>query len=280
MIQTQLLRLDPPYQIISAGGRVGIQVATLIVTEDKMTEDGSYAIDTHSHPVVNYGLKQGLDEALKYTSNPDDYSIVTSRFQPEGAVWNKVEVGDVRILGLAGREEKIGLRKFVSLVPVERIDGAPTWNYRSLTSMRFFGYELQKVGLSLHYNDETELLSRDKRGNLVFHLEYVEQTDIPIVCVVLKDGEQFFQYDWDLPIHFYVKLFDNFGPTDEKGNFIGTLTCKDIIRDAMRMLSPFFDKNKVTFSYRKRPMSHRKLPKHPNEDVVARLAEELNEAIK
>jgi len=273
MIQTQLLRLDPPYQIISAGGRVGIQVATLIVTEDKTTEDGDYAVDTHSHPVVNYGLKQGLDEALKYTSNPDDYSIVTSRFQPEGAVWNKVEVGDVYILGLAGREEKIGLRKFVSLVPVERIDGAPTWNYRSLTSMRFFGYELQKVGLSLHYNDETELLSRDKRGNLVFYLEYVEETDIPVIRVVLKDGEQSPHYEWDLPIHFYVQLFDNFGPTDDKGNFIGTNRCKTTIRLAMEMLSPFFDKEKITFSYRK-------CSNHPNEDVVARLAEELNEAIK
>lgn len=279
MIQTQLLRLDPPYQIISAGGRVGIQVATLIVTEDK-TRGGRYAIDTHSHPVVNYGLKQGLDEALKYSSNPDDYSIVTSRFQPEGAVWNKVEVGDVYILGLAGRNDKVGLRKFVSLVPVERIDGAPTWNYRSLTSMRFFGSELQKVGLSLLYNDETELLSRDKKGNLVFYLEYVEETDIPVICVVLKDGEQFPHYDWDLPIHFYVQLFDNFGPTDDKGNFIGTRDCKTIIRGAMDMLSPFFGMNKVTFSYRKRPMSYRKLPKHPNEDVVARLAEELNEAIK
>lgn len=280
MIQTQLLRLDPPYQIISAGGRVGIQVATLIVTEEKMTQDGSYGIETHSHPVVNYGLKQGLDEALKYSSNPDDYSIVTSRFQPEGAVWNKVEVGDVYILGLAGRNDKVGLRKFVSLVPVERIDGAPTWNYRSLTSMRFFGSELQKVGLSLLYNDETELLSRDKKGNLVFYLEYVEETDIPVICVVLKDGEQFPHYDWDLPIHFYVQLFDNFGPTDDKGNFIGTRDCKTIIRGAMDMLSPFFGMNKVTFSYRKRPMSYRKLPKHPNEDVVARLAEELNEAIK
>ena len=29
MIQTQLLRLDPPYQIISAGGQVGIQLATV-----------------------------------------------------------------------------------------------------------------------------------------------------------------------------------------------------------------------------------------------------------
>lgn len=280
MIQTQLLRLDPPYQIISAGGKVGIQVATLIVTEEKMTQDGSYGIETHSHPVVNYGLKQGLDEALKYTSDPDEHSIITSRFQPEGAVWNRVEVGDVRILGLAGRNDKIGLRKFVSLVPTERIDGAPTWNFRSLTSMRFFGYSLQKVGLGLLYNDDYELTSRDKKGNLIFYLEFVEITDIPVVCVILKDGEPEPTHDYDFPIHFYVQLFDEFGPTDDKGKFVGITNCKAIIRSAMDMLSPFFDKNKVTFSYRKRPMSYRKLPKHPNEDVVARLAEELNEAIK
>ena len=82
MIQTQLLRLDPPYQIISAGGRVGIQVATLIVTEDKTTEDGGYAVDTHSHPVVNYGLKQGLDEALKYSSLPPVYLITCGGDMP------------------------------------------------------------------------------------------------------------------------------------------------------------------------------------------------------
>ena len=41
MIQTHLLKAEPPYQIISAAGQVGIQVATLIVTEDKSTEEGS-----------------------------------------------------------------------------------------------------------------------------------------------------------------------------------------------------------------------------------------------
>ena len=57
MIQTQLLKCDKPYQIISAAGKVGIQVATLIVTEDKVDVDGNYLIDTHSHPVVNYADK-------------------------------------------------------------------------------------------------------------------------------------------------------------------------------------------------------------------------------
>ena len=42
MIQTQLLKADKPYQIICAAGMVGVQVATLIVTEDKMAADGSY----------------------------------------------------------------------------------------------------------------------------------------------------------------------------------------------------------------------------------------------
>ena len=274
MIQTQLLRLEPPYQIISAGGRVGIQVATLIVTEDK-SENGNYAIETHSHPVVNYGLKQGLDEALKYNSyaDPDEWGKVTSRFQPEGAVWNRVEVGDVYILGLAGREDKIGLRKFISLVPTERIDGAPTWNFRSITSMRSFGYELQKVGLSLYYNDDSELRTRDRKGNHVFYLEYIDFTDIPIVRVVLKDGEQSPIHDWDMPIHFYVQLFEVYGPTDDNGRYVGRIHCKSIIRSAMEMLGIFFNKERISFSYRRRT-------NHPYETAVAQLAKELNEAIK
>ncbi len=57
MIQTQLLPLRPPYQIIAACGYVGLQVATLIVTEETRDETGSYGITTHSHPVVNYACK-------------------------------------------------------------------------------------------------------------------------------------------------------------------------------------------------------------------------------
>ena len=107
MIQTQLLRLDPPYQIISAGGQVGIQLATLIVTEEKTTETGEYVIDTHSHPVVSYGLKEGLLEAFKYGSNfPEEADYRNNRLQPEGAVWNKVEVSDIHVLGLAGADNR------------------------------------------------------------------------------------------------------------------------------------------------------------------------------
>ena len=94
MIQTQLLKADKPYQIITAAGMVGIQVATLIVTEEKTEGIGSYFIDTHSHPVVNYGNKEGLVEDLKYNRYcpPDEEYQYYQRLQPEGAVWNKVEL--------------------------------------------------------------------------------------------------------------------------------------------------------------------------------------------
>jgi len=121
MIQTQLLKSDKPYQIITAAGMVGIQVATLIVTEEKTAADGSYVIDTHSHPVVNYGNKEGLTEELKYhNSGADAYEdyLIYCRLKPEAAVWNKVEVRDVRVLGLVGANNMpIDLEWFVSMIP-------------------------------------------------------------------------------------------------------------------------------------------------------------------
>lgn len=130
MIQTQLLRLDPPYQIISAGGRVGIQVATLIVVEDPSPVAierrtgralGYGPMKCNSYPVVNYGLKQGLDEQMKYQNNPLDYEAywaIRRRMQPEGAVWSGVDVKDVKVLGLAGaNNDPVGLEQFIDLIP-------------------------------------------------------------------------------------------------------------------------------------------------------------------
>ena len=126
MIQTQLLRLDPPYQIICAKGRVGIQVATLIVVNEKDLSHnkhgfGSNWVEYHSYPVVSYGLKQGLDEQMKYNNNPMDYEAewaIRRRLQPEGAVWSGVEVKDVRVLGLAGaKNSPVELGLFTCLVP-------------------------------------------------------------------------------------------------------------------------------------------------------------------
>lgn len=153
MIQTQLLRAEKPYQIICAAGMVGIQVATLIVIEER---DGRY--DTHSHPVVNYGNKEGLEEELKYNRSgmdvDDDYRY-TIRLQPEGAVWNRVEVRDVSVLGLVGAHNvPISLERFVGLVPRSPSNAPalsyvldPLWGLTSASDIRNMLWAMERVGI-------------------------------------------------------------------------------------------------------------------------------------
>ena len=178
MIQTQLLKADQPYQIISAGGQVGIQVATLIVTEDKMAEDGSYVIDTHSHPVVNYASKEGLTEAMKYyDGDPRNEYVYTQRLQPEGAVWNKIEVRDVRVLGLVGAKNlTVDMATFVSLVPSIASDdpsvatgGVRLWGEHTNVKIRNLLFGLERVGLECAKNAEA-LPYDDITKNLIIEL--------------------------------------------------------------------------------------------------------------
>ena len=110
MIHTELLQSEPPYQIIYACGQVGIQVATLIVTEETPKEDGSYGITTHSHPVVNYG-----DKNIGIENPTDELGRNILNLKPEGAVWTDVEIKDIRVLGLSGVKQTIDDETFVSL---------------------------------------------------------------------------------------------------------------------------------------------------------------------
>lgn len=176
MIQTQLLKADRPYQIISAAGQVGVQVATLIVTEDKMTAEG-YQIDTHSHPVVNYAVKDNLTEELKYwNGDPTEEWNYTQRLQPEGAVWNKVEVRDVRVLGLVGANNpKVDFEKFVSLVPSIPSEipnalahNAPLWGPKSDIRIRNIKWALERVGIKCH--NRSGQLDRDSDDRICIYL--------------------------------------------------------------------------------------------------------------
>ena len=86
-METQILNLKEPYEYICCNGRVALHIATLIVYEAKVNEDGEYELETHSHPVVR------------------NFST------PSGTVWNKAELRDCDILC---REDnpQISLRKF------------------------------------------------------------------------------------------------------------------------------------------------------------------------
>ena len=102
MIQTHLLKLDPPYQIITCRGEVGMQIATLVVTEETRDEDGNYGITTHSHPVVTY-----VDKQLKKQPDSDSFENDPALIAcGEGVVWDKVEVNGTSLVCMSDQTER------------------------------------------------------------------------------------------------------------------------------------------------------------------------------
>lgn len=73
-METQILKLEAPYDYIYCNGEVGKHIATYIVGESRINEEGKYELETHSHPIVQY-------------SN-----------SPKGVVWNRAELTDCEVL--------------------------------------------------------------------------------------------------------------------------------------------------------------------------------------
>lgn len=73
-MDTEILKLDTPYEYIFCNGELGKHVATYIVGETRKNEDGKYELETHSHPIVKYW------------------------HMPQGVVWNKAELTDCEVL--------------------------------------------------------------------------------------------------------------------------------------------------------------------------------------
>jgi len=206
MIQTQLLKLDPPYQIISARGLVGIQVATMIeareidMSRNRFGHIANY-IEYHSYPVVNYGLKQGLEEEMKYNINPTDefaeYKI-NIRMQPEGAVWSGVEVKDVHVLGLAGAKNRaVTLDRFIYLIPtVPGFDPRlHVWNEKSTSSIYELHFGLGKVGIDTPKLPD-DYLSTNKSFPIRLYLEPAPLFNGFFARVVISQNN-YIKFVWD-----------------------------------------------------------------------------------
>ncbi|SEA01103.1 hypothetical protein SAMN05216462_0297 [Xylanibacter ruminicola] len=73
-METQILNLKEPYEYIYCNGSIGLHIATLIVYEAGVNNDGEYVLETHSHPVVKYANRPG------------------------GTVWNRAELTDCHVL--------------------------------------------------------------------------------------------------------------------------------------------------------------------------------------
>ncbi len=158
MIQTHLLPSQPPYQIISSRGLLGVQVATLVIVEHTLDEkEGVYRMETHSHPVVNYGNKEIVrQKPERYVNDP--YSQPEEWvMQPEGAVWDKVEISDVTVIGFAGITRYMTLEQYLELTSAKS-DFGDIWPWTKFSSRKAMqlNRDLLKMGMGTNFNLEIE----------------------------------------------------------------------------------------------------------------------------
>lgn len=100
IISTTYAPLEAPYQMIGYGATLGMQIGTLIVTAtDEDCE--TYAIRTHSHPVVAYANKRDGGYRKKRFALP----IM------EGVVWDQVELRDVTTICMVD-EQRMSWQKY------------------------------------------------------------------------------------------------------------------------------------------------------------------------
>ena len=153
-MQSHLLKLEPPYQIIVCRGEVGVQIATLIVMEETCGDDGKYGITTHSHPVVSY-----MDKPLTRNVFSKRNAEIEEEPEPicdvalgEGVVWDKVECNECLTIGFTDiPERKVSDLDFSNMVRdmLENIALEGKWQGLKLLE---FATKLQDMGFTISAN--------------------------------------------------------------------------------------------------------------------------------
>ena len=70
-MESKLLKLDKPYNVIYAGGRVGRHIATLMVWNEVNDEDGLGIMDAVSYPVIDEGEEFPAGTLIDYAELHD-----------------------------------------------------------------------------------------------------------------------------------------------------------------------------------------------------------------
>lgn len=138
-METQILKLNEPYEYICCNGSIGLHIATMIVYETKTNEDGDYELETHSHPVVKY------------------YN------RPGGTVWNRAELTDCTVL-CREDNKRITMEQFYNFVSDTRqMEGdADTAVMPISMEAPFSKMKLEQHGIEIEWP-----MVRSERGNMV-----------------------------------------------------------------------------------------------------------------
>lgn len=155
-METQILNLKEPYEYIHCNGEVGKHIATLIVYETTKGEDGSYKLESHSHPIVKYWNAPG------------------------GVVWNNVELTDCDVLCSEDKKE-VDIYYFFRMVRRNwGVDNETDYLEKAKSLQNtLLDYEIKFMDLSAMPQYRGKLLIREWNHDIL--LEF-EEKDSKIIC--------------------------------------------------------------------------------------------------
>lgn len=178
MIQTHLLKLDPPYQIIACRGNVGMQIATLVVTEETRDENGKYGITTHSHPVVTYVDKMLVKDRLVYQPDKEEFEVDKALIPcGEGVVWDKVETNEISLVCMSDQVDRRLTSYDFSRLATEMLENIAL-------SGKWQGHRLMELSANLMEFGVTLLKEKEEQQEVMLALstgEFIEYGDKEVV---------------------------------------------------------------------------------------------------
>ena len=181
-METQILKLDAPFDYIYCNGSIGLHIATMIVYETKTNEDGEYELETHSHPVVKY------------------YN------RPGGTVWNRAELTDCTILCREDNKH-ITMKQFYDFVGDMRqeVQGPLALPAESTIAE----YKLDQHGIKIDWpmvRDEEGNKAPQEEFNIMLEIERnTDDESFDYVCfdVGVQDVDS---YHGAAPLYFHVRF--------------------------------------------------------------------------
>lgn len=169
-MNTQLVRLDAPYNIICGkGGKIGLHIATLIVVKEKFT-----------------GVPEGLK--MSDTLFVGSYPVVDNPLEAEGDVWTNTELKECLVMG--HEEDSVslyGLKKFMEYNDKHR-------------GRLFLSTILTRFNFLLTLWKSRFILDTDKNGEKIIdyevHLKFEDKKDGDSCMVYSTADSRFYFYEY------------------------------------------------------------------------------------
>lgn len=205
MIQSHYVPSERPYRIIYTGGVVGLQIGTLIVVDDRQTQNiqvsttqrfGNrtpscfyHGVRTFSYPVVSY-INKETEKRRRITSDiaydVNDYS--------ESVVWNNVRMEDVATICLEG--QRVPWDEMLPIIKpaIEKCIDMVTTRQELFNAFSIF-FKVIKLGGSISMPEEynTEYLSNGKMLKLytvkLMYDSYVDEDGKKTIFYTTDDGD-------------------------------------------------------------------------------------------